>query len=119
MERDAEHLKLLSIFFYIKGAVAALFSCIFIIYIVMGGIFTMIPTPHNGNNAPPAAVGLLFVGVGSVLLLAGWTIAAVTIYAGRCLACREHRFFCMVVAGVNCIFIPYGTILGIFTFMVL
>jgi hypothetical protein len=120
MERDAEHLKLLALVYYIRGGINALFSCIFIIYIVMGGIFLMVPqVSHNNNNAPPAVMGLIFMILGSALLVVGWSIAGLTIYAGHCLTRRRHRGFCMVVAAINCLFIPYGTLLGVFSFMVL
>ncbi len=32
---------------------------------------------------------------------------------------RKHRIFSFVVAGVNCLQFPFGTALGIFTFIVL
>ena len=32
---------------------------------------------------------------------------------------RKHRIFSLVVAGVNCLQFPFGTALGIFTFIVL
>jgi len=32
---------------------------------------------------------------------------------------RKHRTFLLVMAALSCLSIPYGTILGIFTFMVL
>jgi hypothetical protein len=32
---------------------------------------------------------------------------------------RRSRAFCMVVAAISCLEIPYGTLLGVFTFLVL
>ena len=119
MDRDAEHLRLLSLFYYIRGALSAFFSCFFILYIVMGLIMAMIPTPARGNNAPSAAIGYVFAAVGCAIVLLGWSLAAVTLYAGHCISQRKHRMFCMVVAGISCLFIPYGTILGVFTLLVL
>jgi disulfide bond formation protein DsbB len=40
-------------------------------------------------------------------------------YAGRCLAQRRRYLLCMVVAGIACIFMPFGTALGVFTLVVL
>jgi hypothetical protein len=57
--------------------------------------------------------------MGSLFILGGWTLAILMIVAGRKLARRASRLFCLVVAGIECIFMPFGTILGIFTIIVL
>jgi hypothetical protein len=41
------------------------------------------------------------------------------ILAGRFLAQRVYYTFCFVVAALECIFVPFGTILGVFTIVVL
>ncbi len=56
------------------------------------------------------AVHLLIV----LVVLAGFIAAA-----GYYLSKRQHYTFCLVMAGVECIFIPFGTVLGIFTIIVL
>lgn len=119
MERDAEHLRLLSMFYYIRGGICAVFSCFFVIYIVIGLAATAGLAFAHDKNAPPAAFGLIFVFIGSFAVLGGWTWAGLQIYAGRCLAKRKHRMYCMVIAALSCLFLPYGTILGVFTLMVL
>ncbi|PYI82572.1 MAG: hypothetical protein DMF09_14100 [Verrucomicrobia bacterium] len=40
-------------------------------------------------------------------------------FAGRSLSRRKHYWFAFVVACIECIFIPFGTILGVFTIIVL
>jgi hypothetical protein len=32
---------------------------------------------------------------------------------------HKNRMYCMVVAGIECIFMPFGTILGVFTLITL
>ena len=49
----------------------------------------------------------------------GWTFGALTIYAGRCVQKRRHRAFIYVMAGLNCPLIPWGTLLGVATFMLM
>jgi hypothetical protein len=39
--------------------------------------------------------------------------------SGLFLRARRHRTFSMVVAAINCLHIPIGTALGVFTFIVL
>ena len=116
---DTEHLRLLTLFHYIQGGIWALTSCIFIVYIFMGLALTFGSFATHGHNGPPAAIGLIFTVIGTVAVVLGWSWSALTIYAGRCLAQRKHHLFCLVIGGISCIFLPYGTILGIFTIMVL
>ncbi len=123
--QDVEHLRLLSIFHYVVGGLTALFGCFGLIYVVMGIIFLAFPEsmrdsrPGHINDAPPAFLGWLFAGIGAVIVLAGWTVAALTIYCGVCLKRRQKRTLTLVAAGLNCLQVPFGTALGVFTFVVL
>jgi hypothetical protein len=49
----------------------------------------------------------------------GWIFAGFVITAGRFLAKRKHHTFCVVMGAVECIFMPFGTVLGVFTLIVL
>jgi hypothetical protein len=117
---DNEHLKLLSIFHYLKGGITALFACIPIIHVVIGLVFIFAPQIFgHGSNQPPAFLGWLFLILGSFIILLGWTFAALSLIAGRCIAQRKHYTFCFVVACVECLSVPFGTVLGVFTILVL
>jgi hypothetical protein len=52
-------------------------------------------------------------------MLLGWTFGALTLYAGRSIQKRRHKALIYVMAAFNCMFIPYGTLLGVFTFIIL
>ena len=117
---DNEHLRLLSIFYYVKGAITALFACIPIIHVILGLVFIL--APHlfgHGKDQPPAFLGFLFVILGSFLILLGWTFAVLVLIAGKCIARRKHYTFCFVVACIECLSVPFGTVLGVFTILVL
>ena len=117
---DDEHLRLLSIFYYVKSGISALFACIPIIHVVLGLVFIIAPHVFgHGNDQPPAFVGLLLVMLGSFLILFGWTFAILALIAGRCIARRKHYTFCFVMACVECLSVPFGTVLGVFTILVL
>jgi hypothetical protein len=117
---DNEHLRLLSIFHYIKGAITALFACIPIIHVVLGLLFIFAPHVFgHGRDQPPAFIGWLFVILGCTFILLGWTFAVLVLIAGRCIAHRKHYTFCFVVACVECLSVPFGTVLGVFTILVL
>jgi hypothetical protein len=120
MNQDLEHLRLLSIFHYVCAGMAALFACIPIIHLVMGIVMTFHPESFGpSKEQPPAFIGVFFIVIGSLMILAGWTFAALLAYAGRCLAQRKYYTFCLVVAGIACLFMPFGTVLGVFTIIVL
>ena len=117
---DDEHLRLLSIFYYVKGCISALFACIPIIHVVLGLVFIIAPEVFgHGNNQPPAFLGLLLVMLGGFLILFGWTFAILALVTGRCIARRKHYTFCLVVACIECLSVPFGTVLGVFTILVL
>jgi hypothetical protein len=117
---DNEHLKLLSIFHYIMGGLSALFGCIPIIHVVLGLFFLL--SPHSfgpGPNQPPPFMGWLFMLLGGCFMLFGWTYAILVLFAGRCIAQRKHHTYCFIVACLECLWVPFGTCLGVFTILVL
>jgi hypothetical protein len=117
---DHEHLKLLSIFHYVLAGIAAFFACIPIIHVIIG--LFLILAPHQfgpGNQQPPVFVGLLFVFLGGFIILAGWTYAVLVFFAGKFIARRTNYTYCFVVACVECIYVPFGTVLGVFSIIVL
>lgn len=120
MEEDIEYLRLLSIFHYVVGGLAALFACFPIIYIAVGVLALYVPGSMDAEGeALPALFGWIFIVFGGALILVGWAFAVFSIVAGRYLARQAHYLFCMVMAAIECIFIPFGTVLGIFTILVL
>jgi hypothetical protein len=48
-----------------------------------------------------------------------WVLAGCLIAAGRFLQLRRNYIFCMVAAGFACLQVPLGTVLGVFTIIVL
>jgi hypothetical protein len=117
VNQDEEHLRLLSILYYVKGGLTAFGTCFFGGYaVILGTALTAASQSHNG---PPVFVGpLVFVLVGFVVLLIG-ALAALTIMAGRNLARRKHYTFCFIMAAILCLSVPLGTALGVFTMVVL
>lgn len=71
------------------------------------------------STFPARLVGVLFVAIPSVIILCGFALSTAIVMAGRRLAaCRSHQF-CLVVAGIECLFTPFGTVLGVFTLLTL
>ena len=120
MNQDAEHLRLLSIFHYIVGGLLAFFACIPIFHLVLGLLLVLKPQLFGpGNNHPPQFIGWIFVIFAGVFMVLGWTLALMMLWSGRCLSRRRHYSFCFVLACLGCLFMPFGTVLGVFTIIVL
>jgi hypothetical protein len=122
MDKDQEHLRLLSIFHYVVAGMMAFLSCFPVLYVVVGLIMLVASHFSHGpaqRHEPPAIVGALFVVIGSLIILAGWVTAGMIALAGRCLGRHQCYFYCLVVAAISCLFMPVGTILGVFTILVL
>lgn len=121
MNKDLEHLRLLSIFHYVVGGLIALFACFPIIHLVIGLTFLTTDFPQKpGEPEFPAKIfGLIFTIIPLIIILGGWILAVLTVIAGRKLSKQQSYIFCLAVAGVLCIFMPFGTVLGVFTILVL
>ena len=117
MTEDERHLDLLAIFHYVVGGLTALFSCVFLLHVAMG--IAMLCGAFDGKGAPPKLLAWFFILLPAIFIIAGWTLAGFIIAAGRKLRRRESRTFCLVVAGLECILMPFGTVLGVFTILVL
>lgn len=117
---EEKYLDLLSIFHYVVGAFVALFSCIpfihfFIGLAVVSGVFGQ----SSDGSEMPMFFGWIFMLVGAMCILIGWSIAVCIILTGRKLKARRGWLFCVVVAGVECMFTPFGTVLGVLSLMLL
>lgn len=124
MNQDLYHLRLLSVFYYVVGGLAALFSLFPVFHLVFG--IAMITGELDTGDASGAAGDPMtsFMGWFFVLFALGWialglTFAACLVFAGRFLARQQRYTYCLVVAGLACMFVPFGTVLGVLTIIVL
>jgi hypothetical protein len=121
---DEEHVKLLSLGYIVSACVSLFFSLFGLFYVFMGVMmrtaFSHIPEAAAKANQPPPVFFLWFLGgMGVAIFTFMVVVAALKFRTAWCLKHRKSRTFCMVIAGISCLEIPYGTILGIFTFIVL
>src|SRR5262249_35054736 len=73
----------------------------------------------TNKEPPPAFLGWIFIVLGAVFFLVGVTMAICILIAGRCLSRRKGYSFALVIACIECLFVPFGTILGVFTIVAL
>jgi len=113
---------MLAIFHYVVAGLAALFSFFPLLYTTVGAVFIFAArhgTAKPGEDLPPEFLGWIFAVLGSLLFLIGIAMAICILIAGRSLALRKRYSFAFVMACIECLFIPFGTILGAFTIVVL
>jgi hypothetical protein len=117
MTEEEKQLDLLSLFHFIVGGLTAFFACFPLIHVALG--LAMICGKFDGSNAPPPLIGWVFVILGGFFILCGWALAVTILVAGRKLKQRKSRTFCLAVGALECMMMPFGTILGVFTLIVL
>ena len=117
---DLSQLRTLAICHYVCGGLEMAFGSIFIIHIVMGIAMARGAFPFAGSGPPPPSwLGDFFAAMGGCAVFCGWTLGVLTILSGRAIAQRRRKMFSLVMAGINCAWFPFGTLLGVFTFIVL
>lgn len=121
MDDVKEQLRLLAIFHYVVAGIMALASLFPIIHLAVGiGIIAAANGAAEGDaNAPPMWFGVIFVVMASLFIVSGLALASVVAMAGRMLTQHRRHTFCLVIAGIACMFFPFGTVLGVFTLIVL
>jgi hypothetical protein len=122
MNQDEEHLRLLAIFHYVVAGMAALFAMFPVIHLIFGLLMVFDGDKffkNNQGNEPPVIIGWLFIIIAVLFITIGLTMAVLIFINGRCLAKRRRYQFCQVMSGVECLFMPFGTILGVFALIVL
>jgi hypothetical protein len=145
---DAEHLNLLSVFHLIWGLLSAAgLLAVWGHYLLFRALFQHFPDTLPGPK-PEALPGPLPVkvdvnmegfpfpkdgqihfpkGIFETILQSIYIVGAVSLVVcavlnlltWRSLKARHGRTLTLVTAGLNCLFMPLGTVLGIFTFIVL
>jgi uncharacterized membrane protein len=122
---DDNHLQLLEIGFYISGVLTALrflWFLIIAVFFAIAGFGAAFAKLHatNGAAGPPPAFFFFFIAlVFGFIIFLSLLFACLEIYAGICLKKRKHPVLIQIVAALYCISIPWGTALGVCTFMVL
>ncbi|MCX6895836.1 MAG: hypothetical protein NTZ16_10140 [Verrucomicrobia bacterium] len=121
-KQDDEQLQLLSVFHFVGAGLAVLgIGFLVLHYSLMQMFFNNPEMWKSAKNTPPFPreffkILIWFYLAGGVYL-AGCML--INILSGLFLRQRKHRTFSLIVAGINCIHIPLGTALGVFTIIVL
>lgn len=121
---DGEHLRLLSIGYIISGVFSALFSLMGLLYALMGLVMSrffadVAKDSNQPVDVPPEFVGTVIGLFGLAFFLVLISLALAKFWAASRIRQRKSRAAIQVIAAITCFGIPYGTILGVCTFMVM
>lgn len=119
MATDEEHLRLLSVFHYVMAGFAALFSLFSLFHITIAVLMLSGKLGDPNEQHADRLFGMAFLVMGIGFLVAGLTFAVCIALAGHYLSQRRRYVFCLVMAALSCAFFPFGTVLGVFTIIVL
>jgi hypothetical protein len=118
--QDIEHLRLLSIFHFVVAGIIGLISLFPLIHVAIGAAIVMGLLDDSGTGEqPPPLIGWLFIVFPLAMIIIGMAMAICIFVAGRRLGKQTGYQFCLIVAGIECLFMPFGTVLGVFTILVL
>ena len=118
-QQDENHLKLLEIFHYVAAGVTVLVGCIPFVHLAIGIGLQLVPVADHPAAEIPRIVGWVLIVFATIIILVFWALALVILVSGRNLCHRQRYKFCLIVAGISCLLIPYGTVLGVLTIMTL
>lgn len=118
---DAQHLKLLAIFHFVLAGFALVgLAFLGLHWFIMESVFSNPEAWQQSKSGPPpeqflALFKWFYVGMGMLVVANG----VANLVSGFMIRQRRGRVFSLVIAGVNCLAFPFGTALGVFTFIVL
>lgn len=118
---DEEHLRLLRVGYLLSGAMSAIFAALPLFYVAVGLAFVRgmsRPFPA-GADLDPRLFGWIFVAVGLSLFVFLAGNAVLKLSAARAIGQRRMHTFCLVAAALTTLGIPWGTVLGVLSFVVL
>lgn len=119
--KDEEHLRLLSVFHWVMAGLSLLgIGFMGLHYSIMRMVLGSTEIWKNSKDGPPPEfiwdlMQWFYLGFGVIILVLGVLNVMVGFYLRR----KKRHIFCLVVAGFNCLNFPFGTALGVFTFIVL
>ena len=117
---DADHLKLIAVFHFVLAALGVVgLGFLFLHYAFVQHFLGDPGMWKNQKDAPPPEIFAFFKWFYFAFGMMIATSAAFNLVSGLAILRRKYRMLSLIVAGLNCLFFPFGTVLGVFTFVVL
>ncbi|MGB0776178.1 MAG: hypothetical protein ACPG32_01430 [Akkermansiaceae bacterium] len=120
-QKDSEHITILCVFHYvICGLCFAALLFLGVHYYIMQSVLSFdAASPSAGSNPPPEELLTVFMLGYGVMGLVLIVLGIINFLSARFMKRRKNRIFSLVVAGINCLNMPAGTTLGVFTIIAL
>lgn len=129
-ERDRQHLHLLSVFHFVAAGLALLWSAGYLaMFRIMRDGFASLwsaaeeTAREAGRPRPPRipweAFGRMQEAMMTAIVAIALAALLICLVNGVLLRCRRARMASIVLGGALCLWMPFGTVLGIFTILVL
>jgi hypothetical protein len=97
-----------------------LFGCFPAFHLIFGIVMLVVPMEDDCKDPFPAKIiACMMIFFAAAFIAAAWTLATLIMITGCKLAKMKSYLFCIVIAGVECIFMPIGTVLGVLTIILL
>ena len=120
VDRDQEHLRLLMLGYYINAGFCGFFSLFSLVYMAIGVLAASgALSGRSSSSDNPRVVGLIFLGIGFLFLAMALGGAWLNYFTARSLKLHRHRTFCLIIGGLSCLQMPWGTVIGVCTILVL
>lgn len=113
IEEATDRLDFLAMAFY---ALAALVALLCLVPLVLAGVDRALEKTTLADAPSPLPVPILLA---SLLVVAGLAMAALLVAGGRALQTRTRIGVARAASAVACLVIPFGTMLGLFTWQLL
>jgi hypothetical protein len=122
VDRDAEHVRILSIFQYAAAGVTAFIGSFPLLHVAIGAMVLLLPESMRGTgkDAFPRELGFVFMGFGLVFVAAGWGMATAHFLTARFLRARRGYWFCVIASAISCFACMFSSgIVGIASLVIL
>lgn len=113
-EQKRNYLDILAVFHYVNGALSLFFTLFILAFL---GIGLGAATGWGGNWEMEPGCSITAIMLFIFILVGGYGV--LNLIAGRALQTRSNYVMVLVTAAVNCLNVPLGTLLGIFTLVLL
>ncbi len=122
VDRDTEHLRILSIFQYASAGVTAVVGSFPLLHVAIGLSMLLMPESMRGSgrDAFPREIGFVLMGFGLAFVGAAWTLAAAQFLTARFLRRRRHFWFCVATSTLSCVLCTFAAgIIGVASLVIL
>lgn len=118
MARNADQVRLASIFQYVYAGFHGLLALVLFAVFLLAGSAVQISDPNQGGPGP-FSVAMLIGGIGLLVCTFLFALAVANFFAARFIAERRNHTYCIIVSALECLSFPFGTAVGVFTLIVL